>query len=58
MRRLARVETMSPRILSNTARMLAEAGVGHAEIEEYVATLDEIAGYSGGRETTRLHRLP
>ncbi len=52
------METMSPRILSNTARMLAEAGVGHAEIEEYVATLDEIAGYSGGRETTRLHRLP
>lgn len=39
---------LSPHILSNTARVLAEAGVGITEIEEYVATLDEIAQYSGG----------
>jgi predicted nucleic acid-binding protein len=39
---------LSPHILSNTSRGLAEAGVGHAEIEEYIATLDEIAEYSGG----------
>lgn len=39
---------LSPHILSNAARVLARAGVGDAEIEEYVATLDEIAEYSGG----------
>ena len=39
---------LSPHIVSNTARVLAEAGVGDAEIKEYVAILDEIAEYSGG----------
>lgn len=39
---------LSLHILTNTARVLTEAGVGHAEIEEYVATLIEIAEYSGG----------
>lgn len=39
---------LSPHILANTARVLAAAGVGDAEIEEYIATLDEIADYSGG----------
>jgi len=39
---------LSPHIMSNTARVLAAAGVGKAEIEEYIATLDEIADYSGG----------
>jgi predicted nucleic acid-binding protein len=39
---------LSPHILGNTARVLAEAGVGKAEIQEYVAILADIAEYSGG----------
>jgi hypothetical protein len=36
---------LSPHILSNTARVLSRAGVGHAKVEEYIAVLAE---YSGG----------
>lgn len=39
---------LSPHILANTARVLADAGVAAAEIEEYVAILGEIAAASGG----------
>jgi predicted nucleic acid-binding protein len=39
---------LSTHILSNTARVLAEAGLAGSEIEEYVALLGEVAEYSGG----------
>ena len=39
---------LSPHILSNLARVLAEAGVTPSDIEEYVVVLSEIAESSGG----------
>jgi predicted nucleic acid-binding protein len=39
---------LSAHILGNTARVLAAAGVAAAEVESYIATLDEIAEHSGG----------
>lgn len=39
---------LSPHVLSNTARVLAEAGVAAATVERYVATLAEIAESSNG----------
>jgi predicted nucleic acid-binding protein len=39
---------LSPHILANNARVLGEAAVATGEIEEYSATLTEIAEFSGG----------
>jgi predicted nucleic acid-binding protein len=39
---------VSTHILSNTARVLAETGLGGSEVEEYVALLGEVAECSGG----------
>jgi predicted nucleic acid-binding protein len=39
---------LSPHILSNTARVLSRAGVGQAEVEEYITVLAEIAESSRG----------
>lgn len=39
---------LSPHILTNTARVLKEAGVDDSETGEYVTVLAEIAEFSGG----------
>ena len=39
---------LSPHILANTARVLADADVAMVEIEDYIAVLGEIAESSGG----------
>lgn len=39
---------LSPHLLTNTARVLKQAGVDDSEAEEYVAVLSEVAESSGG----------